>query len=73
MYHDLLNQPHQFNTVNIPTVSDLHTGWYQFHYKGGLITGNVVRIGDTVDIKTMTLGYVTMPTLEFINSDFKKL
>lgn len=51
----------------------LHTGWYQFHYRGGLITGNIVRIGETVVVKTLTIGTIEINTLKFIDSNPVKL
>lgn len=71
MYHESI-----FSTkkpIPAPNV-ELHTGLYQFHYGGGLLTGNVIRIGESsVTIKTLTIGIIEMPKAEFINSNFVKI
>lgn len=70
MYHDLMTSQ---NKAAKPDFK-LHTGFYQFYHKGGLLTGNVLRIGaDTVTVKTMTIGIIEIKTLDFLNSDFRKL
>ena len=55
------------------STNDIHTGYYSFHYAGGLITGNVIRIGETTVIKTLTIGTIEMNTLSFIDSNPQKL
>lgn len=71
MYHE-----HFVNTYKAsekPT-SDLHTGYYSFFFKGGIVTGNLKTIGaDTVSIDSPMMGKIEMKTLDFLNSDFKKL
>lgn len=71
MYHEhFLNQSRQSDK----RTSDLHTGYYSFFFKGGIVTGNLKRIGaDTVSIDSPMMGKIEMKTLDFLNSDFKKL
>ena len=72
MYHDLLNtrQPKQ-RSQNF----DLHTGFYTFYHDGGIVTGNVKRIGtDTVTVELPVMGKtVQIGTLSFLNSNPTKL
>jgi len=71
MYHDLLNtQPKQRNQN-----FDLHTGFYTFFFDGGIVTGNVKRIGtDTVTVDIPVMGKtVNINTLSFLNSNPTKL
>lgn len=71
MYHE-----HFVNTYKASEkpIHDLHTGYYSFYYEGGIVTGNLKRIGaDTVTIDSPMMGKIEMKTLDFLNSDFKKL
>lgn len=72
MYHDILSNT---NPKQRSQNFHLHTGFYTFYHDGGIVTGNVKRIGTetvTVDIplmgKTIQIG-----TLIFLNSNPTKL
>ena len=71
MYHEhFLNQSRQSDK----RPSDLHTGYYSFHFNGGIVTGNLKRIGaDTVSIDSPMMGKIEMKMSDFLKSDFKKL
>jgi hypothetical protein len=70
MYHELLSMTSK-TKINTP---DLHTGYYSFFLKGGIVTGNLKRIGaDTVTIDSPIMGKIEMKTLEFLDSGFKKI
>lgn len=69
-YHDL------FNLTFKPELKDntLITGWYEFYHDGGLIQGNLKKIGDSfVTIETMFVGTLRLDTLKFIASNPVKL
>ncbi len=68
-YHDL------FNLTFKPELKDapIQTGYYEFYHEGGLFTGNVIRVGEKVVVKTLTIGIVEIDTLKFIASNPVKL
>ena len=71
MYHEtFLTQPPK-NKVPAP---EIHTGYYRFFFKGGIITGNLKRIGaETVTIDCPLMGKIEMRTIEFLDSCFEKI
>lgn len=70
MYHESIFSTQKPSTSK----ADPHTGLYQFHYGGGLLTGNVIRIGESsVTIKTLTIGTIEMPKAEFMNANPVKI
>lgn len=69
MYHEIFS----LSLKADPRPETLHTGYYEFFHDGGFIRGNLVRIGETVTIKTPFNGIIEMNTLKFIDSNPVKL
>lgn len=72
LYHDISNL--SFNQDKNNASIDLKTGYYGFHFNGGWVQGNLVRIGsDTILIDSPVMGKIVMGKEDFINSGFQKL
>lgn len=72
LYHDLNNL--SFNQDNNNASISLTIGFYEFHFKGGIVRGHLYMIGsDSVVIDSPVMGKIVMGKDDFINSGFQKL